>query len=79
MKAQIVDGPFRKANYPIFPTLVQVYDLQENPSNIDIINYIDDQDLTEWPKDIGDGSSTSQNEMSVLDNFEIKIADLGFA
>ena len=59
MKAQIVDGPFRKANYPIFPTLVQVYDLQENPSNIDIINYIDDQDLTEWPKDIGDGSSTA--------------------
>ncbi len=72
MKAQIVDGPFRKANYPVFPTLVQVYNLQDNPSNIEIINYIDEQELTEWPKDIGDGASTSQNEMNILDNFDIK-------
>ena len=72
MKAQKVDGPFRRADYPIFPTLVQIYDLQENPCNELITNYINSVDVTPWPIDIGNGLSNSTNEMNVLDKFAVK-------
>ena len=72
MKAQIVDGPFRKADYPIFPTLVQVYNLNDHPSNKEILDYVESNYVTEWPEEIGKGKTTSQLEMTVLDRFKIK-------
>ena len=72
MKAQIVDGPFRKADYPIFPTLVQVYNLNDHPSNKEILDYVESNNVTDWPEEIGKGKTTSQLEMNVLDRFKIK-------
>ena len=40
-KASIPEGQFRKADYLLFPTLVQVYNLEDHPNQQLIIDTID--------------------------------------
>ena len=63
MKANLIDGPFRKADYKIFPTLVQVYNIDIQPNEL---NYIEKfNELTEWPEDVGIGKTSSQKGRSL--------------
>lgn len=61
-KASIPEGQFRKADYLLFPTLVQVYNLEDHPNQQLIIDTIDNftsDKLMEWPVDIGKGKTSS--------------------
>tara|TARA_B100000085_G_C18529343_1_gene507342 strand:- start:74 stop:694 length:621 start_codon:yes stop_codon:yes gene_type:complete len=73
MKATIIDGPFRKADYNIFPTYIQVHQLQlsiETLNNIEA--FMSDCDMDTWPQDIGVGKTSSQQVMNLLDLNEFK-------
>ena len=72
MKAQIVDGPFRKADYPIFPTLVQVHKIDITEPNLRYIKEFND--VTDWPEDIGVGKTSSQANLHFLN--KDKLTDL---
>lgn len=75
MKASIVDGPFRKADYNLFPTLVQLYHVPlGTKENIVLENYTD---LKEWPIDIGKGKTSSQTEMNLLHRPEMAKLKVG--
>jgi uncharacterized protein (TIGR02466 family) len=69
MKAQIVDGPFRKADYPIFPTLVQVHKIDIEQSELTFIEGYDE--LTEWPEDVGVGKTSSQKGLHFIDDSKL--------
>ena len=64
MKAQIPDQQFRKADYNIFPTLVQVHHID---CDTKIVNaFLDDCDMETWPDDIGKGTTSSRQVENLL-------------
>ena len=64
MKAQIPDQQFRKADYNIFPTLVQVHYID---CDTKIVNaFLDDCDMETWPDDIGKGTTSSRQVENLL-------------
>ena len=64
MKASLIDGPFRKADYRIFPTLVQVHNID---CDTRVINaFLDDCDMETWPDDIGKGTTSSRQIVNLL-------------
>ena len=64
MKAQIPDQQFRKADYNIFPTLVQVHHID---CDTKIVNaFLNDCDMDTWPEDIGKGTTGSRQVENLL-------------
>ena len=64
MKASLIDGPFRKADYRIFPTLVQVHNID---CDTRVVNaFLDDCDMETWPDDIGKGTTSSRQIENLL-------------
>ena len=71
MKANLIDGPFRKADYKIFPTLVQVYNIDIQPNEL---NYIEKfNELTEWPEDVGIGKTSSQKDLDFVNTIHLPV------
>ena len=69
MKVQIPDQEFRKAEYRIFPTLVQVHQLDFDTvrTYTSVTNaFLDDCDMDTWPDDIGKGTTSSRQVMNLL-------------
>ena len=69
MKVQIPDQEFRKAEYRIFPTLVQVHQLDFDTvrTYTSVVNaFLDDCDMDTWPDDIGKGTTSSRQVMNLL-------------
>ena len=64
MKAQIPDQQFRKADYNVFPTLVQVHHID---CDTKIVNaFLNDCDMDTWPEDIGKGTTSSRQVENLL-------------
>ena len=64
MKASLIEGPFRKADYRIFPTLVQVHHID---CDTKIVNaFLNDCDMDTWPEDIGKGTTSSRQVENLL-------------
>ena len=64
MRAKIPEGQFRKADYSLFPTLVQTYNLEDHPDQELVIKTIEDftdETLMKWPVDIGKGKTSSRD------------------
>lgn len=62
MKAELPEGPFTKADFNLFPTLVQVHCFDNHPANADIVNLIENyKETSSWPKDIGRGKTSSMH------------------
>lgn len=60
MRAEIPEGSFKKAEFNLFPTLVQVFNFEDHPSNKDIVELMENFEHTaNWPKDIGKGKTSS--------------------
>ena len=64
MKAQIPDQKFRKADYNIFPTLVQVHHIDCDTKIVKA--FLDDCDMETWPDDIGKGTTSSRQVENLL-------------
>ena len=63
MKATIPEGQFRKAEYSLFPTLVQVWNLDGHSDQklvVDTINSFTQEILMSWPDDVGKGKTSSR-------------------
>tara|TARA_Y200000002_G_C22624279_1_gene639573 strand:- start:55 stop:654 length:600 start_codon:yes stop_codon:yes gene_type:complete len=64
MKAQIPNQKFRKADYNVFPTLVQVHHID---CDTKIVNaFLNDCDMDTWPEDIGKGTTSSRQVENLL-------------
>jgi len=62
VKAELPEGPFTKADFNLFPTLVQVHCFDNHPANADIVNLIENyKETSSWPKDIGRGKTSSMH------------------
>ena len=64
MKVQIPNQEFRKAEYRIFPTLVQVHNIQSDTRVVKA--FLDDCDMETWPEDIGQGTTSSRQVENLL-------------
>ena len=64
MKAQIPDQQFRKADYDIFPTLVQVHNIECDTRVVKA--FLDDCEMETWPDDIGKGTTSSRQVENLL-------------
>lgn len=66
MRVQIPDQEFRKAEYRIFPTLIQVHQIEFEREVRMIKAFMDDCEMEEWPGDIGKGSTSSRQVENLL-------------
>ena len=64
MKVQIPNQKFRKADYRIFPTLVQVHNIECDTRVVKA--FLDDCDMETWPDDIGKGTTSSRQVENLL-------------
>ena len=63
MKATIPEEQFRKADYLLFPTLVQVWNLEDHADQklvVETMESFSDETLMKWPVDIGKGKTSSR-------------------
>lgn len=62
MRANLPEGPFNKAEFNLFPTLVQVFCFENHPANPGIIELMDNfEETSSWPKDVGKGKTSSMH------------------
>ena len=62
IRAELPLGPFDKADFNLFPTLVQVHCFDNHPANDDIVNFIENcKNMSDWPKDVGHGSTSAMH------------------
>ena len=60
MKANIPEGSFDKAEFNLFPTLVQVFSFEDHPDNKIISELMTNfEETSNWPKDVGKGRTSS--------------------
>jgi uncharacterized protein (TIGR02466 family) len=60
IKAELPEGPFAKADFNLFPTLVQVHCFDNHPANDGMMKVIENcKETASWPKDVGHGRTSA--------------------